>query len=451
MAVEISRVFIPDFIPPGARVAFAETRAIKEVLPPEIRQWYLQYAQSTWNSVNAMIYPETGLPADRLNYHTNNQELREKTSRTDKTNLTNIGFSLVSVGAAAAMGFIPQSEAEQRIDRTITTIEDMTKDPEVFFPTREGKGLFVNWIQPSTGKVLNEWPENGLPVKKHISSVDQAWLIASSLLIKAQFPPFAERIQKYLNKFDLPYMLDPKTGFFHGCLTIDPPQFEMQEYDEVSEARIVHAVSDDETARLMGKLFQGSPERRLFIDPEGHTGLSTYKGGAFEAFWPTNFIPEHELNPQWRQTLEAHYRMQIQAGNNNKGKFWGFSPGLAPDGQYHDDFRVPGTGKNNDPFQFQPVVTVSAVAIMAQIKPVEVAQELKRIHQTFPALSHIGMGDGDSFDPQTGAVQRDQLLANQAMTLTSYWNVVLDGQARKLFMTGVPPAVGRVYQETPLW
>jgi hypothetical protein len=88
---------------------------------------------------------------------------------------------------------------------------------------------------------------------------------------------------------------------------------------------------------------------------------------------------------------------------------------------------------------------------MAQIKPVEVAQELKRIHQTFPALSHIGMGDGDSFDPQTGAVQRDQLLANQAMTLTSYWNVVLDGQARKLFMTGVPPAVGRVYQETPLW
>jgi hypothetical protein len=450
MAVEIGPVYRQGPIPFEIREALVETGVKAEVLPPEIRKGYQQYAESTWNSIRAMTYPETGLPADQLRYYAEAEGPTEENYKIDKTNLTNIGFSLASVGAAAAMGFIHSSEAHQKIDRTLSTIANMMEDPEVFVPTSEGKGLFVNWIQPSTGRVLKQWPDTGLPVKQHISTVDHAWLIASSQLISTQFPQFKERIQSYLERMDLPFMFDNETGFFRGCYALNPPGFEGWKYDVMSEARIAYLVGNENTVKLMGNLINRKSERSVVFDSKKRHARASYGGGGFEIFWPLNWVPEDKLSTQWRETIDATIQIQKDSGAQHNGGHYGYSSGLGPDGQYHE-YRVPESGENVDLYQFQPVITVSALVNMGLGEPVETYLELQRIHQEFPDLTHINNGDGDTVDTQTGAVQRDQLLSNQANSLLTCWNIVKNGEAQKLFMEATSPAIKDVYQRNPLW
>lgn len=225
--------------------AYVEKGVKEEVLPVEIREWYLQYAKLTWNSICAMTYSETELPADQSHYPIVNGNPTETICKIDKTSPTNIGFSLACVGGAVSLGFINSFEANKKINQTITTIENMMDDPKVFVKTGEKKGLFINWIQPSTGKVLNLWPDSVLPVKQQISTVDNAWLIAFSKLASAQFPEFNHRIQNYLDQIDLPFMFNNETGFFRGCYVLNPSGFENWHYDVISEARIAYLVCGD--------------------------------------------------------------------------------------------------------------------------------------------------------------------------------------------------------------
>ena len=421
-----------------------------EVLQSEIRGWYLQYAGLTWNGIRAMVYPETGLPADHLHYYTEDGKLAEDTFRIDKTSPTDIGFSLACSAAAAALGLIPSSEADQRIDRTLTTVEEMMKDPNVFIPTNEEKGLFVNWIQPSKGIVLRQWPGIDEPVRQQVSTVDNAWLMAFSQLTRAQFPQFNQRIQNYLDRIDLPFMFDTETGYFRGCYIVDPPHFESWQYDVLSEARIAYLVCDENIAKLMGNLISCKSERSVFIDPMGRPGRRTWDGEWFALGWPRLLVPEDKLNYQWGITYQATIQEQRRFGARYNGGHYGYSAGLGPDGQYHE-FRVPELGESTDRYQPQPVITISALVNMGLEEPVETYMALQRLHQEFPNVTHKDNGDGDTVNTETGAIQRDQLLPNQATSLLTCWNIVNNNQAHDLFMGVVPHFIRDVYQCSSLW
>jgi len=450
MAVEMGPVYRQGPIPFGLKEVFVETGVKPETLSPEIRNEYLRYAESTWNSISAMNYLETGLPADHLHYYTEDGRTTEETCKIDKTNPTNIGFSLASVAAAADMGFIPQSEAHQRIDRTLTTIASMMEDPKVFIPTNGEKGLFINWTQPSTGRVLNQWPNTDLPVKQHISTVDNAWFIAFSKLASAQFPQFNHRIQSYLNRIDLPFMFDNKTGFFNGSYGLNPPGFEPWQYDVISEARIAYLVGGENITKLMGNLIKRKSERSVFIDSKERHARATWEGGFFELGWPRLLVPENELNPHWEETYRATIQMQKDFGTKHNGGHYGYSAGLSPDGQYHE-FRVPESGESTDLYQYQPVITISALVNMGLEEPVETSLALQQLHKEFPNLTHTNNGDGDTVNTQTGVVQRDQLLPNQAASLLTCWNIVKNHQPQNLFMGVAPSSIRDVYQHNPLW
>jgi hypothetical protein len=427
----------------------AETRRVAEILPTEVREWYLKYAKSTWRSIDAMIYPQTGLPADHLHYHSKDKK-PTKTSRVDKTSPTDIGFLLACVGAAKAMGFIPSSEANTRIDLTLTTIENMMKDPDVFFPTDDGKGLFTNWIQPSTSEVLRYWPGSEMPVKQQVSTIDNAWLMAFSKLLSVQFPQFSNRIQHFLDLFDLPFMFNSQTGFFRGCYTLRPPGFEDWHYDVISEERITYLVCGEKIARRMSDLLNRRSPRSTFVDPTGQIGRATWDGQWFQLGWPHLLIPEDELNPQWGNTYHATVQMQREFGIQHNCGHYGFSAGLSPDGQY-DEFRVPQSGESTAPYSFQPVVTTAALVNMGGIEPVEIYQALQRLHRDFPDLTHLNNGDGDTVNIETGVVQPDQLLPNQATSLITCWDIVKSGEPQVLFMSIVPSSIRDVYRDCPLW
>jgi len=421
-----------------------------EVLSSEIREWYLQYGKSTWNSIYAMNYPETGLPADHLHYQREAGRLTEDAFRIDKTSPTNIGFSLACVGAATAMELITPFEAGLNIDKTLTTITNMMEDPEVFIPTSEGKGLFVNWIQPSTGKVLNQWPGINNPVKQQISTVDNAWLIAFSLLASVQFPEFNHRIKSYLDRIDLPFMLDNETGFFRGCYVLNPPGFESWRYDAISEARIAYLVCGEHIAEFMDNLINRKSERGLFVDSKGRPGRATWNGESFALWWPRLLVPEDKLNHQWRDTYRATIQMHKDFGNQHNQGHYGYSAGLSPDDEY-GEFRVPESGESTAIYQPQPIITISALVNTGLEEPVETYLALQQLHQKFPTITHLNNGDGDTVNIKNKAVQRDQLLPNQAVSLLSCWNIVNEGEAQDLFMGAVPFSIKDVYQRCQLW
>lgn len=422
----------------------------KEILAPETREGYRAYAWSTWNSILEMIYPETGLPSDHLHYPKIGGGLMDEPRRVDKTSLTDIGFSLACVGAATAMNFIQPSEAHQRIDQTLRTLEQMMNDSNIFIPTTGGKGLLANWINPSTGEVLREWPGSNSAVKQHVSTVDMAWIIAFSRMTSAQFPQFNERIQSYLNKIDLDYMFDPESGFFHGSYNISTQEFENWKYDVMSEARIAYFSGDERIAEAMGKLIGHRSERSRILDSHGHQGRATYSGSFFEMGWPSLLIPEDERSPLWAKMMQTTIQMQKDHGAKHSDGHYGFSAGLGPDDEYHI-YRVPAAGETIDEYvEPKGVITVAALINMALLEPVETYLALTKLHNTFPALVHPDRGDGDTVDVKTGVVQSDQLMHNQATILITCWNIVKDHEPQDLFMN-VSPAITDIYRRYPLW
>lgn len=429
---------------------FTDTEVSSEVLSSnEIRKGYQEYAKSTWNSISAMNYPETGLPADHLHYYREAGQRTEDAFRIDKTSPTNIGFSLACVGAAASMGFIDSSEAHQRIGNTLTTIEKMINDPEVFIKTNKKKGLFINWIQPSTGKVLTQWPNSELSIRQQLSTVDNAWLIAFSQLIAAQFPEFNNRIQNYLDQIDLPFMFDKEAGFFHGSYALNSSSFDPWHYDVISEARINYLVSSKNIAKLMGNLINRKSERSVFTDSKGHSGRASWGGGYFEEGWVLNLFPEDKLNDQWKETHLATIQKHKDFGTKNNGGHYGYSAGLGPDDQYYE-YRADESGENPDKYEPLTVITISALVNMGLLEPVETYETLKQIHREFPLLTHLNNGDGDTVNTQTGAVQRDQIFSNQATSLLSCWNIVKDSEPQNLFIKNKSYLV-KNYKMHQLW
>ena len=435
-----------------------QTKVSPEILPADISKFYEQYATATWHSLEAMVYP-SGLPADHLHFLLIDRESSEMAVRIDRTSPTNIGYKLACDCAAAALGEITHTEAQKKIETTLITIQKMMKDPQVFVPTgnKEG-GLFINWVQSSTGQALTHWLavdspiEQQLPpppLEQQISSLDNAWVKAFLMLTKGYFPQTGETIDNILSRIDLPFMLDHNTGLFRGVYMINPPGFKPWQYAKPSESRVQYAVCDDNIAKLMTIMFNNRSEQSVFTDSTGRCGRRTWDGESFATFWPALIIPEDKLNPQWEQSYRATIQAQKDFGSRHNGGHYGYSAGLGPDGKYYE-FRVPETGESNDQYKPQTVITISALVNMGIVEPIETCLALQSLHEEFKGLVHTGMGDGDTINTVTGEYQPDQLFPNQAVSLLTCWNILKNRQPQELFMQAAPPAIRKVY-ECPLW
>lgn len=422
-----------------------ENPSIEREVPIEVLDRYLLYAEATWHSIDVMTCKETGLPYDILHHGSG-----EKTHAMDQTSPTDIGFYLASVGAAYAMGLISEEEAEERIQCTTKTISQMIKDPEVFINTRDNKGLFVNWIQPSTGKVLKQWPNTEIPVKQQVSTVDMAWFVAFNKLTAVQFPQFTCDIQEYLAKTDLPFMLDPQSGFFCGCFTLNPRQMEAWKYDVLSEARIAYLTCTEDILKLISKLTERKSSRSVLKGSNGKNIRATWAGGYFELGWPQLIVPEDRLHTHWRETYLGTINQQKEFGVKHCNGYYGFSSGLGPDGKYYE-FRLPETGECTEPYTPQSVISISAIINMGMIDPVGTFQALEKLQEEFPEIFDEYYGFGDTVDVKTRKIQRDKVFPNQAASLITLWNILKNREPQNLFMQSVSPCATETYQNSNLW
>ena len=394
-----------------------------------------------------MTYPQTGLPADQLHYPNGTEVLTEKV---DQTSPTNIGFSLACVSAAVAMKFVSLSDGTQEVAKILSSIEKMMADPEVFQITGTSKGLFVSWIQPSTGKILKLWPKTGLPVIQKLSSVDNGWLVAFFLLTSAQFPELKNHINKLIEKIDLTFMYNIETGFFHGSCILNPIKIENWSYEVFSEPRILYLLCGVKIANSFERIVTQESKKNIFKDSTGRVGKSTWNGNWFELGWPHLLIPEYQFNDNWKNTYLATIQAQKDYGLRYNDGYYGYTAGMDPDGQY-DEYRVPTTGENAGLYKHQPIITIAALLNIGMVEPNESYQEIVKIHQKFPQVINLDHGDGDSINIKTGAVQKDQIFPNQANNLLSCWNIIQNGEAQKLFMQTVSSTVTEIYKNIPLW
>lgn len=158
-----------------------------------------RYAADTWESFVAMTDEATGLPADNLS---------ESGARSAYTSPTNIGAYLWSTIVARDLRLISRREARDRMAVTLDTIAGLER--------HEPSGQYFNWYDPTTGDLVEIWPEDGNPVYQFLSSVDNGWLATALRIVARAEPRLRSQATALYDSMDFGFYYDPDVGQIRG-------------------------------------------------------------------------------------------------------------------------------------------------------------------------------------------------------------------------------------------
>lgn len=245
-----------------------------------------------------------------------------------RTSPTNIGLYLLCCGAAYKFSFIPKTELKQRLSDTVKTIESLPKY----------RGHLYNWYDISTLKVL------GTPYVSTVDSGNFLACIISLIQILKQtdsrfFQEEISRLQKLYDNMPLGFLFNKKKGLF--AIGIDTATGQMGEncYDilmsEVRTAVYIAVCRKEVDWQVYYKM--GCP----IISRNGHIGLASWSGTAFEYFMPALFLPIYN-NSIYYESLGFALSEQIK--DKEKG-IWGRSESgyFAFDNNMNYQYRAFGT------------------------------------------------------------------------------------------------------------
>jgi hypothetical protein len=353
--------------------------------PADQKKLLQQYGTDTWKSFEALVYPQTGLPADNINAVT-----RERSAYTSPTN---IGAYLWSTLVARDIQVISPEQARQRLAVTLATLSRMERGSGVYTganvktgqPEQRNYSFFYNWYDPATGNLLTTWPTSGDPIDPFLSTVDNGWLAAALIMVSNAVPQLREQAENLLRNMDFGFFYDdgyngkPDLGllkggywpsgrdckgytcFDYGTLNTEP---RIASYIGIARGQI--------PATHYFKLWRTFPDSCDWswqeMKPEGTTrnylgvpvfeghytyaGMNlvpTWGGSMFEALMVPLFVPEAEWGPQsWGINHPLYVQAQIYQGlQEEKYGYWGFSPSNDPAGGYRE-YGVDAIGMNPD-------------------------------------------------------------------------------------------------------
>ncbi|WP_330186383.1 glucoamylase family protein [Dactylosporangium sp. AC04546] len=341
-------------LPPAAASGAPSDRAVLQ-----------RYAADTWRSMDAMVDPATGLPADNITGDL------APAGRSAYTSPTNIGAYLWSTVVARELGLVSRADADRRVGQTLATLGRLPRHP--------ASGMYYNWYDPHTGAVLHTFPDDGSAITPFLSSVDNGWLAAALLVVQGAMPAQRAAAAALLRPMDFGFYYNPdvrllRGGFYDtappGCSVVGNYRgrgpdvwYTCNHYDiTVTEPRI---------ASYLGIAFGQIPPEHYFAtrrtfpptcdwswveqQPTGTTrtylgvdvyeGAYTYRGirfvpswggDMFEALMPDLFVPEARWGPRsWGRNHPATVAGQIEHGlRDARYGYWGFSPASDPFGGY---------------------------------------------------------------------------------------------------------------------
>jgi Protein of unknown function (DUF3131)./Uncharacterized protein conserved in bacteria (DUF2329). len=475
-----------------ATTAAATERPLTQAQRETVARW----ATDTWTSMAAMVFSETGLPADNIDGSL------DPATRSRYTSPTNIGAYMWSALVARDLGIITRADAYARISTALTTLAHLKHHTP--------SGMFYNWYDPATGDVLRVWPPDGSTVLPFLSSVDNGWLAASLLVVRAGEPDLAGMANQILTKMNFGFYYDPHArgatfpaGLLRGGFWDEQPPgcsikgnypgigpdvwYTCNTYDvTVTEPRI---------ATYLGIAFGQIPRQAYFATyrtfpsscdwswveqrPVGFTatylGVPVYEGAfqyrgmrivpswggdMFEALMPDLFVPEETWGPNsWGVNHPATVRAQIEHGMDEAGYgYWGFSPasdprggytawgvdliGSNPEGYYSDlegtNVDIGYTGcrpaTNPTPTFGDGVVTPHAAFLAMRFAPQQAFDDLSRIETDLHAYG-VG-GFYDAVAVKSGTIAKRYLALDQGMVMGAIGNQLDNDLLRRTFIRG---------------
>ncbi|MFI6819033.1 glucoamylase family protein [Nonomuraea sp. NPDC050328] len=461
--------------------------AVPARLPDADRAVLTQYAADTWKSLEALVAPETGLPASYVN--------ADLTVRSHQTGPTPFGGYLWSATTAWRVGLIGRRAARERVERTLDALGRL----DYHRPT----GMFYRWYDPYTGGL-----KDATPASTFLSSVDNAWTAVGLMVVRNAFPELRGKISPLLDRMDFRAFWQDGAkganeggGLMRGGIWPVPPgdatctekvngvDYTCHFYGALGETRMVTYVAVALGQVPGAKAYYGQ-NRTLAPDDCGQEqkpvgryrtyggvkvweGAYTYRGmrlvpnwngSMFEAMMPNLFVPEERWGPRsWGVNHPLWVRAQIEHGLDEAGYgYWGFSPsnnpaggyraygvdaiGMGADGAYSDQDRTPvDTGfEGCRPAQPEPVrfgdgtVTPHASFLALRYAPREALDNLARLKRDFDVYGPGGFYD--SVSVKSGQVAKEYLTLDQSMVMAALGNALAGDHLRDYWSLGRPAA-----------
>lgn len=300
-------------LPPADVSLEEQTAFIEEILKP------------TFEGLNAMVVPETGLPIDIADATTlKPAEQVPADEQPTKVSPTEIGFYLVTLVAQRDLGFMPDEEVQTKINRALDSLEQMERPDKFFY-----------WFYDA---ITLE------PAGDFVSSVDNLNLAAAFMVINQAFKGTAleDRTQTLLDEMDFGCFYNPQAGRInHGFNTTEGRCSPSSPYDyghfftEASLGAFVAVLKDDvpenavRSMRLPSMVFETAAGGALAL-------IGNWGGSLFEALTPYLFLETGPINvpapivENLRQMVRVHMEYAKKLGL----PVWGFSPSQGTDGGY---------------------------------------------------------------------------------------------------------------------
>ncbi len=419
---------------------------------PSDRALLSGYARDTWQSFDALAQP-SGLPADSLSKTPAGWAAAYYTSPSD------IAAYLWSTLAAEDLQIISREESRDRLGRTLGALAKLQRS----------HGFFLNWYDPRDGKDLKAWP-GGSPVRPFLSTVDNAWLAVSLMMVRNSRPAFRQIADELLEPMHFGFFYDAydptnpgqHPGLLRGGFYTDDNTFAGYHYGMLNtEARIASYVgiarghlppehyfrlsrsrapgSDGRATTSHGetRTYQNVPVQEGFNSYRGLRIVPSWDGSMFEALMVPLFIPESEWAPQgWGVNHALYVRASIEnATEDARLAAWGASPSSIPGGGY----RVYGVaplsvdGRSIDSAK-ETVMTPHASFLAMPYAPKEAMSNVAVLAGKYHAYGPHGFLD--AVDVTSGKVANCELALDQGMIMAAVANVLGNNSIQKAFCQG---------------
>ncbi|MGE3509468.1 MAG: glucoamylase family protein [Vicinamibacterales bacterium] len=422
-------------------------------LTPADREYLETVARRTWAYFDRFVCADDHfLPPD-------NVQVDPPVGIAHRTSPTNIGLGLMATLGAHDLGYIDTADLVQRVDRTLTTIEQLQRH----------EGHLLNWYDTRTLAALP-------PL--YVSTVDSgnlaAALVVLAMGLREHAPALAARSTALVDGMNFRLLLEPKRLLFSiGYRLADadgPGRLDESFYDLLaSEARI---------ASFLAIAKGDAPEAHWFrlgrpvTEVRGAPVLLSWSGTLFEYLMPLLVMRSHAdtlLDTSCRRVIarQVDYATAL-------GVPWGISEsaynlvdrfGVL---QYKA-FGVPGLGLKRG-LGREVVVAPYATALALALAPTTATANLRRL-QAAGLDGEYGFFDAVDYTPRgetppagtalSGVVVSTFMAHHQGMTLVALVNALLDNrmierfhadvrvQATSLLLQERVPAGGRAIEPRP--
>lgn len=360
-------------------------------LPAKDQSYLKGLLRDTWHSVASLECGSSGLPFDN-------------SDRGDYTSVSNIGIYLSCVCAAKHLGLVGPREEEDRLRRTITSVEKL----------KTHFGFQQSWqsvrdLSPSTS---DTW----------VSLLDSGNLAAGLLTVAGESKALHDRARRLFKAMEWEAFYDPDQKVLLGGYDVRAARFNPQWHLDL-------LASD----ALLCQYFYSSTGRRspdfwgtLKTPTETWEGISyigpgMHGGGLFMQFLPSIWL-DTKGTVLWKSSLQFS-KAQMAHMQSIGSPVWGWSACDNPAGGYL------GWGSLKD-----SVVTPHSSALAVAMFPNEVISNLAAFERFGTRSAEYGFFD--AYDWRTEARSEKFLVLDQGMLFLSLANFVHPNVVQRLFDAG---------------